>query len=147
MPDLLRTQHDRQFLALPGAHERQDWPRSLERHLIEELDPIEVDTEGALRDLLLLQQEQEVLAQRLFTELVGRTSVVLCQLVDSCDIALLGLGGEAPPLQVFQHTASEGGHGYPPVHVEPDPAYRIYTNRKIREPSAPRKRRRKTEHR
>ena len=52
--DLLRTPHERQFLALAGANERQDRPRSLERHLVEEFDPVEMDAERALCDLLLV---------------------------------------------------------------------------------------------
>ena len=81
VPDFLRTQHDRQFLALPGAHEVEDWPRSLQRELVEEPDPVEVDAEGALGDLLLIEQEEEVLAELLFAELVGSASVVLRQMV------------------------------------------------------------------
>ena len=62
-PDFPRTQHDGQFLDVPGSHEVEDWPRSLQRALVEEPDPIEVDTEGTLRDFLVVEQEEEVLAE------------------------------------------------------------------------------------
>ena len=117
-PDLPRTQHDGQFLDVPGSHEVEDGPRSLQRALVEEPDPIEVNAEGALRDFLLIEQEEEILAELLFAELVRSASVVLRQLVDGFDITLLGRGGQAPELQVFQHTASERSHGHPPVRGE-----------------------------
>ena len=118
--DLLRTQHERQFLALAGANARQDWPRSLERNLVEEFDPVEMDAERALGDLLLIEQEEEVRAELLFAELVGSAPVVLSQLVNGLDITLLGPGGEPPQLQVFAHTVSEGSHRDPPVRVGHD---------------------------
>jgi hypothetical protein len=78
-----------------------------------------------------MAQTQEILAELLFAELVGRASVVLRQLVNSCDITLLGFGGKPPKLQVFKHTASKCGHGHPPVRVAHDPSQTVDTNRKI----------------
>lgn len=135
-PDFPRTQHDRQFLDVPGANQVEDWPRPLQRALVEEPDPREVNAEGALGDLLLIEQEQEILAQLLFAELVGSALVVLSQSVDSGDITRLGLGGEPPQLQVFEHAVSEGGHGNPPVHVEHRRFQKVETHRKISHSSA-----------
>src|SRR5882724_6701096 len=65
IPHVPRTEHDRQFLDIPGAHTVEDGPRSLERQLVEEPDPVEVDAEGALGDVLLIEQGEEILAQLL----------------------------------------------------------------------------------
>jgi hypothetical protein len=97
-PDLPRTQHDRQFLEGPRAHQVKDGPGSCQRALGEEPNPLEVHAEGALSDLLLMEQEAEVLAQLRVAELVRRASIVLSQLVHGCEIALVGLGGQAPEL-------------------------------------------------
>jgi len=146
VPDLLRTPHDWQCLAVSGSNEVEDRPWSLQRALVEEPDPIEVNAEGALGDLLLVEQEQEGPAELFCAELVGRAPVVLSQMADSVDITLLGLGGEPPELQIFEHTASEGSHLSPPVRVADNPSQTVDTNRKIHEPSELGKRRRKTEH-
>jgi hypothetical protein len=39
----LRTQHDRQLLAGPGTHEREDGPRALPRVLVEAPDALEME--------------------------------------------------------------------------------------------------------
>jgi hypothetical protein len=128
VPDLRRTPYHRQLLALPRSNEVEDRPRSLQGKLIDEPDPLEVHTEGALGNLLLIQQEQAGLAELRFADLIGSTSVVLCQLVDGGDITRLGLGGQAPELQVFQHTASKGSHGHPPVRGEHQRSPMVDTN-------------------
>jgi hypothetical protein len=50
----------------------------------------------------------------------------LRSLADGWKISLLSLGGEPPPLQVFQHTASEGRHRAPPVRVGHDLSQKVY---------------------
>ena len=75
--DFPGTPHDWQFLAVPGPNEVEDRPWSLPGDLIKKPDPLEVDTEGTLRDLLLMEQEQEILADVLFAELVRSAPVVL----------------------------------------------------------------------
>jgi hypothetical protein len=59
----LRTQHDGQFVAGPGTGEREDRPRALQRALVEEPAPIEMNAERALGDLLLIEQGEEVLPE------------------------------------------------------------------------------------
>jgi hypothetical protein len=129
--DFLRTQHDGELLAVPGPSEGEERPRALQGMLIEEPDAIEVDAEGTLGDLFVIEEIKKVLAGILLAELVGRAPVVLRQLVDSCDITLLGLEGKPPQLQVFEHTAAERRHGYPPVRVEYDPSQTVDTNKRI----------------
>jgi hypothetical protein len=93
-----RTQHDGEFLAVPGTDELEDGPRALQRALVEESDPIQVDASRALRDLLLIEQVEEVLPELLFANVIGSPSVVLSQVFDGFEIALLGPGGQAPEL-------------------------------------------------
>ena len=125
-PDLSRTPHDGQFLGAPGSHEVEDWPWALQRPLRAEPDPLEVKAKGALGDVLLVQQEEEILAELRFAELVESASIVASQLLNSGDITLLGLGGKPPQLQVFEHTASEGSHRDPPVRVGHDRSQKAY---------------------
>ena len=49
--------------------------------------------QGTLGDFLLVQQEEEILAELRFAELVGRASIVASQLLNGGDRTLLGLGG------------------------------------------------------
>jgi hypothetical protein len=78
-------------------------------------DPLEVDTEGTLRRLLLIEQIEKVPADLLFVDLVRSAPVVLREMLDGLDVTVLGPGGEPTQLQVFEHTVSEGNHGHPPV--------------------------------
>jgi hypothetical protein len=94
----LRTQHDGQFLAVPGPDELEDRPRALQRALVEEADPIEMDASRALGDLLLIEQVEEVLPELLFANVIGSPSVVLSQVFDGFEIALLGPGRQASEL-------------------------------------------------
>jgi hypothetical protein len=123
--DFLGTHYNWQFLAVPGPHERQDRPWSLQGDLIKKPAPIEVDTEGTLRDLLLMEQIETVLADLFFVELVRSAPVVLREVLDGLDVTLLGPGGEPTQLQVFEHTVSEGSHGDPPVHVGHDLSQKV----------------------
>jgi hypothetical protein len=116
--DFLRTQHNRQFLAVPGPNEREDQPRSLPRDLVEESDPIKVDASRALRDLLLIDQGEEGLPNLLFTDLIGSLPVLLGQVFDGFKRALPSFGGQTPELQVFTQTASERSQRHPPVRGE-----------------------------
>src|SRR4029450_10540091 len=101
----------------------------------------------ALGDLLLIDQKEAVPAECVFTDLVRSAPVVLRQMLYGFDVTLLGPGSQAPQMQVFEHTASECGHGHPPVHVGYDPSERVDTNRKIEGNSRSGKRERQAEHR
>jgi hypothetical protein len=86
------------MLRSPIPHEVEEWLRSLQRALIEEPDPVEVNTEGTLRGLLVVDQEQEVVAELVVTDLVGSAPVVLRQMLHGFDVTLLGPGSQAPQL-------------------------------------------------
>jgi hypothetical protein len=75
-PDLSRTQHDGQSLGAPGSHKVENGPRALQRPLVEAPNPLEVNAEGALGDFLLVQQEEAILAELRFAELVGSAFIV-----------------------------------------------------------------------
>jgi hypothetical protein len=134
--DFLQTQHDGQFLAVPRPSEREDRPRSLQGHLIEKPDAIEVDAEGTLGDLLVIEEIEKILPELIFAELIRSTPVVLGQMFDGIEIALLGPGGQAPELQVFPHTASERSHRHPPIRGEHYGSTRSTRIRKIEGRSA-----------
>jgi hypothetical protein len=84
-----------------------------------------VDTESPLRDLLLIEPIEKVLADLLFGDLVRSAPVVLREMLDSLDVTWLGPGGKSPQLQVFAQTVSEGSHGHPPVHVGHDLSQKV----------------------
>ena len=55
------------------------------------------------RDLFLVGEIQEILAQVLLGDLIGTLMVVLGELADGGDVALLGPCGQAPELHILQH--------------------------------------------
>jgi hypothetical protein len=94
----LRTQHDGQCLAVPGTDALEDRPRALPRALVEAPHPREMEASRALGDLLLREPVAEGGPELLFAHAIGRTSVVLSQVFDGFEIALLGPGGQTPAL-------------------------------------------------
>ncbi len=133
---VLRTQHDGQLLAGPGMDECEDRPRALQRALGEKPDPIELDASRALGDLLLMEQGEDVLPEFLFAHVIGSPAVVLSQVCDGFERAVLGPGSQAPELEIFQHTASERRHRDPPVRGEHHGSKRSTRIRKINGRSA-----------
>jgi hypothetical protein len=115
-------------VALAGSSALEHPPRPLQGALVEKPDPIEVNPERGLGDLLLVQQEEKVRADLLFTDLVSSAAVVLRQLVDGGDITRRGCGGQASEWQVFQHTASKGRHRDPPVRGAHQRSQKVDTN-------------------
>jgi hypothetical protein len=118
--DFLGTPHDGQLLAVPRPHAREDRPWSLPGQLINKPAPLEVDTAGTLRDLLLMEPRENVRADLRCVELVRRAPVVWREVLDGLEVTRLGPGSEPTPLQVFEPTVSEGSHRHPPVHVGHD---------------------------
>jgi hypothetical protein len=90
-----------------------------------------VHTAGALRDLLLIAQEQARLAELLISELVGSAPIVLSQRMNGFEITRLGLGGETSKWQVCEHALSEGSHRDPPVRVGHDLSKGVSSHSKI----------------
>jgi hypothetical protein len=111
----LRTQHDGQCLVVPGTDAREDWPRALPRALVEEPDPIEMDASRALRDLLVIDQVEEVRPHLSCADLIGSSPVVWREVFDGVKRALLSLGSQTAAWHVFAHPASARSHGHPPV--------------------------------
>src|SRR5215475_11156259 len=87
-----------------------------------------------------MEQEQEILAELLFAELVGSAPIGVSQMMNGFDVTRLGLGGETSKLQVCAHALSEGSHRDPPVRVGHDLSKGVYSNRKIWRHSAAQKR-------
>jgi hypothetical protein len=97
-PDLPLTQHDRQLLEGPGAHQVQDGPGAFPRARVEEPHPRAVQAAGALSALRLLAPAEEVVAPLRVAERVRRASRVLSPRGHGGERALWGLGGQAPEL-------------------------------------------------
>jgi hypothetical protein len=116
--------------------EFEDRPRALPRTRVAEPDPSKMDAERALGDLLLIEQGAAVLPECLFAHVIGSTSVVLSQVLDGFEIALLGAGGQASALAIFQHPASARSHGHPPVRGKHHGSKRSTRIRKINGRSA-----------
>jgi hypothetical protein len=57
-----------------------------------------MNAERALGDLLLIEQVEEVLPELRFADVIWSPSVVLSQVFDGFEIALLSPGGQAPEL-------------------------------------------------
>src|SRR2546428_6286968 len=88
------------------AHEPERRPLPPERLLEEEPNPAQRDRRRRARDLLLVGQIQEVLAQIFLRELVGAPVIVLRELADGARVALLRSCGEPPELHILQHPST-----------------------------------------
>jgi hypothetical protein len=129
--DFWRTPHDGQLWAVPGPCEGAEQPQALQGTLRDEPDAIEVEAEGPLGDLLVMEQRQQGRAECRFAALVRRASGVWRPLAHSGDITLVGLRGKPSRRQVFQQAASKWSHGHAPVRVAHDPSPTVDTNRNI----------------
>ena len=109
-PDLLQdvahfllAQDDREFFVARWANQLQGGPVLFQGVMEEELDAAQGNGGGGARVVLDVLHPEEVLAQFLFGNAIGRLVIVLGQLADRPDIAFLGAFGHAAKLQVFQH--------------------------------------------
>ena len=118
--DGLGTQPDWQLWAGPRPHAREDRPWALQGHLLKQPDPIEGDTAGTRRDLLLMEPRAHVLADRRCIALLRSAPVVWREVRDGLEVTRWGPGSEPTPLQVFAPPVSEGRHRHPPVPVGHD---------------------------
>ena len=75
----------------------------VQRLLVQEPDRAQRDRGGRPRDLLLVRQVQEVLAQLLLGESIGASVEMVGELTDGSDVALLGSCGQPPELHILQH--------------------------------------------
>ena len=104
--DLLPTQHHRHLVLAGGTHESERRPLPTERLLEEEPNPAQRDRRRRARDLLLVGQVQEVLAQVLLGQLVWAPVIVLRELAHGRRVALLRSCGEPPELHILQHPST-----------------------------------------
>ena len=132
----LRTQHDGQGLAVPGRDAFEDRPRALPRPLGEAPDPSTLEAARALGDLLLSEPGEEVVPECRFAHGIGRTSVVVRQVLAGFEIAWLGAGGQASAVAIVQPPASERRQGHPPVRGKHRGSKRSTRSRKINGRSA-----------
>src|SRR5215213_7610697 len=85
----------------------QGGPVARERGVEEEADAVEGDLEGGGREVLLVLEEEEVLAQLGLGDLVGRPAEVGGELADRAQIRLLGTLAQAGELQLLAHALAQ----------------------------------------
>ena len=105
-PDLVAAEHHRELLFRTRLGDIQALPVAAERFVVEEAEASEDDGEGATGDVLVELQMQQVAADLVFSELVGRPVIVACQLGDGVDVALNSARGVAPELHLLYHLAA-----------------------------------------
>jgi hypothetical protein len=101
--DLLTAQHHRELLLATGTDKPQSGPLLAQGLFVKELDPAQSDGRGGAGHLLDVGQVQKVPAEVLLAELVGAAPVVLGELADRGDVALLGPCGVPPQLHILDH--------------------------------------------
>ena len=113
---LFDAEDDRQLLFPLGADELDRGPVASAGVVVEELDAAQGDGDGRPRVLLEIGEVEEILAEFLLGDPVGRFVVVFRQLADGAQVGLLGFLGHAAELHVFEHALSElRCHDVPPL--------------------------------
>ncbi len=79
--------------------------------LIEKLDPVQVNSERASRNVLDVYEIEKELSDLLFAQLIGRASVVASENLYGGKVAFLGLFRVPMQLHVLDHLASQWRHG------------------------------------
>jgi hypothetical protein len=90
LPHLVAAEDRGQPRRRRGPHEPERRPRLVQRLLVQEADRAQRDRGGRPRDVLLVRQVQEVLAQLLFGEVRRAGVEMLGELADGGDVASLG---------------------------------------------------------
>jgi hypothetical protein len=86
-------------------------PIAIERPRIKEADPAVIGFEGTTRDTTFIPQMEEIGANLLLAEHVGRAHVVGGEPADCLDVHVLGPRGETSKPHVIDHTLTQRGHG------------------------------------
>ena len=108
--DLLLAQHDREPLLALRARQLEHGPVAAKRLLVEELDAAQGLREAARGDLPDVGQVQQVVADLLLGDPVGRDPVEPGQLGDGVEVGLDRAVRVAAKLQVFRHASAKRCH-------------------------------------
>lgn len=109
--DFIAGKNDGEFLLALGADEVEQVPLLRERLFEEELDAAQGDGEAGTGVVFYVCEVEEVGAQILFGEKVGRLVEVGGECPDGMQVRLLGPCGEAPKLHILGHALSKRRHG------------------------------------
>jgi len=93
-------------------------PIAIERPRIKEADPAVIGFEGTTRDTALIPQMEEIGANLLLAEHLGRAHVVRREPADCLDVHVLGPLGETGKPHVIDHTLTQRGHGHSPFRFK-----------------------------
>jgi len=93
-------------------------PIAIERPRIKEADPAVIGFEGTTRDSALIPQMEEIGANLLLAEHLGRAHVVRREPADCLDVHVLGPLGETGKPHVIDHTLTQRGHGHSPFRFK-----------------------------
>jgi hypothetical protein len=105
------AEDDREFLLPWRSDEGQGRPFARSGVGIEKLDAAQGDGTGAPGVVLNVLEREEVITECYLRDAVGGLVVVLRELGDSPDLPLLGPGGQASELPVFNHPLAQLSHG------------------------------------
>ena len=109
---LAAEEHRQLFLAW-RTHQAQGGPIALERMVEEELETAQGEGPGTARGVRDVLAREDVVAECFLGDAVGGLVLRLRQLADSPDIPLLGPGGQASELPVFDQPLASWGDGDP----------------------------------
>src|SRR5205807_1424790 len=89
-------------------------PIAIKRPRIEEADPAMIGLEGATCNTALITEMEEIGANLLLAEHIGRALVVGSEPTDRLDVDVPGPLGKAGKPHVVDHTLTQRGHGRSP---------------------------------
>ncbi len=110
---LVATQDDRELLLPDGPHQAQQLPLAAQAALVEELDAAQRDGETGPGEVLDIGEVEEVLAEIVLGEPIGRRVEVSGELPDGVGVGLLGARREPAELHVLEHALAKWRHGVP----------------------------------
>ena len=105
-PDFRHTQHDWQLFLLGWTQKLEGLPLPFQRPFKEKLDPAQGDCAGGAGCVFFILEEEEILAQFFFIDLIRCFVIVLRQLTHGQQIRLLGPLCKPMQLHIVQHLLS-----------------------------------------
>jgi len=103
---------DRQLLLPWRSYEVERRELSVQRLLVEKLDPADRDGRGGSRVLLDILDVQEILSKFFLADEVGGLVIVISELPDNANIGFLSSLRETSELKALDHSLSQFGHSY-----------------------------------